>query len=368
MWRIQSDGLVVDLGEGSEHTVWVPSHDIVFHRTPLPTQSRKIWQQTAPFALEDEIIGAIAEYHFALSNQADAEGNVTIATVPVSLMTRWLESLTATGMTRVFLPDIFAVPYEGAPTLWHENDECLLRLGERDGVAGSPQWINAIYELTDVKGKLRVFSNDGDALPPEWQALVEPLPCSLEDYMRQSVVKPDADMNLLQGDYAPISAVNIWLGAWKRAGIAAGVLMALYLGHLMSDAKDLRAHTELLNRASSQLLSGTGIPENMPLSAIRTRIQSQIAKVRSAEQEQSAGMWSLILSMEPLLSSCISCIVESLDFNRSQVILMVSASDLRKFEEGLQGLSQARYRRTDMPGDDERERARFNIRLSGAKT
>lgn len=369
-WRIKDNETVVRLGDdgvSSGPIVWVPTTDITFHRAQFPTQSRNVWRQTAPFVLEEAIIGYVEEYHFALSNEADADGNVIIAVVTKDLMDEWSALLADENIKAVtVLPDIYAVPYDGQCVLWHEGDQCWVRTGQAEGMSGSVQWICDLVQAFDFGDDLKVYSDSPKDLPEALSKKAETLPSSLEELMLQASGSSSDSLNLLQDDYAPESVIKAWLSPWKRAALAASLFLAAYLGHIALESGRLEQQTGLLKQEAGVLLTRIGLPRQAGTN-IRQQVQSYVEKMRSVEQRQSAGIWSLVLGVEPLLSGCKPCIVESIDYDNEQMFLVVSnAPDLRRFEEGLQGLPAVRYERNNLSADEGRQRARFRIRKGGS--
>ena len=369
MWRIRAEGDLARLedGQGRGVVVWVPTTDITFHRAQFPSASRTVWRQTAAFALEEFLIGGVEEYHFALADQGDSENRVGVAVAPMALLDDWLDRLEGEGVkVDTVWPDLFAVPRAaGEHVLWHEGGRCWLRTGKAEGLAGGVDWVCGVLSALEMEGVLKVYSDSPEDLPDDLRGCAEALPAPLEELMCEP---PEAGerINLLQGEYAPESAAKVWLASWKRASMVAGLFLALYMGYTAVESDRLREQTTALQKETVVLLGRAGFDQ-----AARTNMRAQVGRyleqLRGAEQRQSAGVWSLMLGIEPLLSSCQACVVESIDYDNEQVALVVSATgDFRQLEEGLQGLSAARYERNDLPaGDDDRVRARFRIREGG---
>ena len=367
MWRIESSG-ITRLDDGEQNVVWVPTTDITFHRAQFPTASRKVWRQTVAFALEEVVIGHVEEFHFALGENAEEGNKVPVAVVLHEQMDNWLDALAKDNIkANTLWPDLLAVPCaDGECVLWHEGEHCWLRTGEFKGVSGSVEWICSLAQKLELDGELKVFSDAPDALPDDLQGKAEALPAPLAELMAQAAADPGGKLNLLQNEYAPESAAKVWLGVWKRTALVAGLFLAFYLGHLVVESERLREQTATLKKETGVLLERAGFPGQTVSSDMRLQVQRYLEKVRSAEKRQSSGIWSLMLGVEPLLSGCKACIVESIDYDNEQMSLVVSsAPDLRRFEEGLQGLTTARYERSDLPGDENRQRAKFRIREGG---
>lgn len=368
MWRLDSDGKARRLGDDEKSIVWVPTTDITFHQAQFPTASRKVWRQTVAFALEEFIIGHVEEYHFALNDAALEDNKVPTAVVPRETMDQWTDALAEDEVKAgAMWPDLLAVPRaDGECVLWHEGEQCWLRTGECDGASGNVEWICSVAQLLELDGELKVFSDAPEALPEALRDKAEPLPAPLEELMLQVGAAPPLTLNLLQGEYAPESAAKVWLGAWKRTALVASLFLGFYLGHIVVESERLTAHTAILKKETGVLLARAGLQGQAIDRNMRAQVQRYVEKVRSAEQRQSSGVWSLMLGIEPLLSACKPCVVESIDYDNEQIAMIVSsAPDLNRFEEGLQGLPTLRYERVDLPGDDERQRARFRIREGG---
>ena len=210
--------------------VWVPGEEMVFHEIDLPLNRRHAWPQLAPFALEEKLIGDIEDFHFAVGTPND-NGQVPAMTIAREKMDMWMEIFNDNSLRpEKIWPDILAVPYDEQPVLWHEEGRCLLRLDAQTGLAGSPEWLGALIK-TQAESfiKIKVYSNDAEALPESLRQRVEALPRPLIECMAEAPHAPAAAMNMLQGSYRPSSPLKTWLEPWMGA-TAAGLLgLSFYL-------------------------------------------------------------------------------------------------------------------------------------------
>ena len=368
MWRIKYDGTMVPLNENDDKIIWVPTQDVAFHRAKFPTKNRSLQTQTAPFVLEDQIIGIVDQQHFALAKQEEDDGHVMTAVVATEIINQWMATIISDkASVRTIYPDVFAVPYtDGVPVVWHEEGRSWLRFGINEGTSGSLEWILELVNMQNWGAKIKVYSDDIEALPEDWQSAANALPAPLDNLMQEEIGdSPDVLINLMQGEYAPNSELSRWLIVWKRVGIAAGLFLALYLGHSTVESERLRAQTDALRQETISLLKNNGLPSQISTQGLRGQVKRYVEEVAEVAQKQKGGIWSVVLDIEPLLSACKPCVVEQIDFDGEQMIVVVNAVSLEEFETGLQGVPRARYERTDFPNqEDGRQRARFRIKVS----
>ncbi len=370
IWKIDAGGELTALSQdaGADTGVWVPSEQIAFHRAELPPGRQKMWEQTAPFVIEEQLVTAVDDQHFAIGRPDGPEGEVPVAVVAAATMQTWLDALHEREIKpRAVWPDVLAVPCEqGKPTLWHEGGRCLLRFDAQTGLAGSPEWVHTVLDVGDRADDVRIFSDDAAALPEAWRERAAALPCSLGERMLAGADQDAAGMNLLQGAFRPLSVLTTWGKPWKWAGAAAAAVLALYFGMLMAETRLMSATAVDLKQASL-VLYRQHFSEQEPLTNLRTQVGRRMEQVKGGVVRRETSPWQTLVLVEPVISSCKACRVEEVKFERSSVLLLVSSSVefdglLRQISE----LGQVKVNLKPLPDVKERKRLRLELTLEKA--
>ena len=365
MWKFDSQGNLVSLvREATKHPgIWVPSEQVAFHRADFPPGRQRMWEQTAPFILEEQLIEPVEDQHFVIGRSDTDHGKVPVAVVSRALMESWVTSWERENIApETVCPDVLAVPLENdRAALWHEGGRCLLRLDAQTGFAGSPEWIRSLFEAGGRSDNLDVYSDAAGQLPDALQKLARALPCSLDDRMRMGFDSDALAMNFLQGAFRRTSALASLVQVWKWAGVAAAALFFAYTASVAMQTKLLHETTASLRQATIELYQ-QHFQDRMPATGLRTQVSRRMDQVRSGVVNRDTSLWKALSYVEPALSSCKACRVEEISLEGSSLYLLVSSS--QGVDNLLRRIGNIEQIKVDSEFlDDTKERKQLRLRL-----
>ncbi len=339
MWRIDSDNELHHLA-GPKDIVWVPSDQMVVYRADLPLKSKQVWEKTVPFVVEDQLLNRVETMHFAIGQMEEDEGIPVICT-PLSAMREWMDSLAERGIKpRVVYPDFLAIPFDQdteRPVLWCQNDYYYLRFGLQETISGSLEWVRSIVEVKSYGADLRIFSDNPQSLPEDWRVRVESSPHSLEELMIQAA-NQSLPVSLLQGAFKPTSLILTWLKPWYWAAMLLLVLAALFLAELRIKAYSFNVQAATLEKATERIFAAYFPDEQLGGANVRVHLSRLLDRLQNEVVERKAGPWRLMLTMEPIFSSCAACEVERIKLDSKVLKMEVSTS--KNFNSVMQEISK----------------------------
>ena len=361
MWKITPDSQLIKLpvAAPARGVVWVPTEVLVFACPKLPPGRKKLWRQTVPFALEEDLIESIETLHFALG-PAREEG-VPVAVVSRRRMDEWLQLLSAEGVApRVMLPDMYALPWaDERRAVWYEEGRCIYRAGEHSGYAGGGEWIASLAALQDRSGSFDVYGDDPEALPEAWRdALLAP-PAPLDQMMARA--DTGAAVNLLQGEYAAKSGAASWVRPWRWAAALALVLLGAHLATLVIETRWFDARAGEFRADSARLFESLRIDGE--LINLRAQVERRLLQLEERRARGDADTWKWMTALEKSLSECKSCRVDLLDLMQREILLEVSlAGNPQQLKRVFEQLPDGQVTHQDLAPDKGRTRLRFQIR------
>jgi general secretion pathway protein L len=277
---VQTDTLanLARRADGHKVCVLVPGADVLLTRARVPMRGNARILQAVPYALEEQIAADVSDLHFAIGKR-DAEGRVAVAAVARARIEEWLAQLAAAGLKpQSLLADTGVLPGvdRGAVVLLEGDRACVRCL---DGtpleskvdeleqvldVAGVV--VEAESEATDPEGAraLVVYASDEDQA--RHADLIERLRARAERVELRSTmghplrilaseaVKPDA-LNLLQGTYAPRTAIDTLWKPWRTAAMLLAAFLVVTLGLQSVRLIQLNARERQLDAAAFDILS-----------------------------------------------------------------------------------------------------------------
>lgn len=363
MWKITPNAELIEIPATNnsakpDDIVWVPIDTLAFFQPEMPTRRKKLWHQTVPFALEDELIDSIDQLHFAL-------GKTTTQQVPTIVVSRaqlddWLQLAEEQQIEpRMLVPELYALPYaSGQLTIWHENGRCLLRDGNHSGYAGSVEWIAGLVSLQFHNSQLEIYSDNFEALPEAWQKDARPLSELLEQRMGNGV--SGEAINLLQGVYQVGSMVTTYLPIWRWAIALALIAFTAHISLLIFDTNRYDHYSQLVRGQSLQLIEQLQIPSDTSLD-LRMQVAHYIQQFVAYDERRRDNAWAILVQVERLISNCKLCRVETLELDADMLSLeMSSTENIQDLHDKLERLPNFTVKYEKLPADsDGRSRARF---------
>ncbi len=251
LWRWQRSGGMVETGavaslaelrsdaRKAKLRVWSPAAESALLHATLPTRSHRQIIQALPYALEDQILGAPQDQHFAYVPDG---ANLAVAVTSRERLRSWLAALDTAGLRPQSLaPVTFALPLESATwTIAFTQDEIAVRSATHAGF-GVPLDNDPPFALRAALAHAAEKQNAPQRFivlnaPPgfdraRWtSALGAPVEIRAGGILDHAPAT--SAINLLQGDYATH-------GEWReiaRPYLPAAALLALWLlGSAVSD-------------------------------------------------------------------------------------------------------------------------------------
>lgn len=258
-----------DIGAGS-HTALliVGGSQVAMRELAYAEQEKKHLRRLLPYQLEDQVIGDIEQFHFALG--AAQEGSVTLAYTEHSRLREIFAELTGVGIevgqcipASLLLPlsaanDESAENNRDAWSLHLEESQVLVRHGAQLGFCVDRN------NLTTALTLLLSAQNRVDTLPQlslsapteaELEVLEALLPSSLLDSQKVKrchfiwEYAPDKNsIDLCQGEFSQRLPIERWWGIWRTVAILAFVALAVYIGILLLSVSQLKGKNLELRR------------------------------------------------------------------------------------------------------------------------
>jgi len=302
------------LAAGRRVCVLVPGADVVLTEADVPPKAGVRVQQVVPFALEEQLAEDIDAVHFAIGRRSAEQARVPVAVVSRALMQEWLGALRAAGIVaeKMFADSALLPANPGQSVAILEGDTVTVR-----PVGGGPIClpIDALPEALelarpheDVAGErasgLVLYTG-----PAEWQQRSREVEAVRERFdgvkvqlisegalalLAQQLPQAAASaIDLLQGPYAPSTALA---SSWKAWRIAAAMLAALVALHALGSTAELLAlkHTERRLDTSIEDAFHAAMPGEHNATNARRRMEQRLQQLRGDDGSGLLGALSAL--------------------------------------------------------------------------
>ena len=335
---------------GRHVCVLVPGTDVLLAEPELPLKAGVKPQQLVPYALEEQLADDIDELHFAVGKRTADSMRVPVAVVARSLMSEWLATLSAAGIT----PDSVYADSDLLP----ENPGQSVALLEEDAIYVRPPGASVVTLPADALDQaLEIAASSADTASgarglilytgaAEWQRhapQVEAVRAHFDGIKIQLLTGgplalfaqqlPGAKpINLLQGDYAPKSARAVGWQAWRVAAALLAGLVALHVigrGVQLSLIKSREHKVDAQLRETFQRLM-PGTPYGIDA---RRQLEQHLAAARGA----ATGLLPALQALAEARASVPGTNLESVNFKNGGTEMKLLSPDATSLDH----LSQA---------------------------
>jgi general secretion pathway protein L len=318
-------------GTAAEIVVLVPAEDVLVTSTRVQARSTAQRMQAIPFAVEDQLLGAVEDQHFAIH-----EGNadqVGVAVVSRQRLREWMDQLAAAGIRAdVVIPESLALAARQAgANIFIDGDRVIARLANWSAMACAtadlPAWLNMTGE-EGVERDLEVHQI-GDATVPGIEIPAGQHHAGLTDSLAFLARQlHDPGINLLGGEFASGHRQARATRWWRRALALAAVIAVLAFVYRALEVSQLSRNIERIDTAMSDSLLRTfpdlGAAERSraPQSVMRDRLE------RLRGGDETSGLLRMLGQVAPVLGRTTRTQMRGLEFRNGILELGLRSPDV----------------------------------------
>jgi general secretion pathway protein L len=379
--------LAAAVGRTAKVILIAPATQILLAEPELPPGSGIRLARAVPFALEEQLTEDVDQLVFALGKRR-ASGGTPVAVVSRSVLQGWLSELSAAGMTPAAIyADMSLLPLNpGQSILWLEQGRLSVR---RPGKLPFAVELTPVTEAMIVAGViadplaadaashtmesaiLYATREDWAAVQDEIETLadrfaslkIQLLPDGPLPWLARSLEGTDA-VNLLQGDFAPVSTGAGW-HKWRTAGALAAGLLAV---HMAADAVQLRQakhESAALDAQIAQVFSSS-MPA-VEMKDARRQMQGRLDRIRHSGPGPQHFLRTL-QALSEAISESPNTTIDSMSYRQDLLEMRVTAPSLAALSQlsqrvGKQGLAAEIQSSTPVAAGVE---AHLQVRTAGA--
>ena len=319
------------LDSAGEILVLVPAEDVLLIETRVNARSAAQLRQAVPFAVEDQLLGAVEDQHFAI--QTTDEDKVGVAVVARTQLQGWIDLLAAAGVRAdAILPESLALPVSvESATAMIDGGRVLLRLDRWSAMACSTadlaDWL-AQVRAAGIDRTIAAHDFDGDVDATRSAELAsyqggqhDPLA-----FLARNLQK--VPINLLSGGFASGHRQARGTRWWRRVAAMAAALVVLAFVHRGIEVYQLGQSLARVDTAMSDSLLKTfpdlGVAERSraPQSVMRDRLE------RLRGGSETSGFLRLLGQIAPVLGRTTRTQMRGLEFRNGILEVGLRAPDV----------------------------------------
>jgi general secretion pathway protein L len=375
------------MAAGRRVAVIVPSGDVLVTDSDAPAKGAAKLAQVIPYALEERVADEIENLHFAIGERNTETGRVPVIIVKRARLEAWIAELRAAGLApQAIYPESALLPaMPGQLIALLDNDALTLRSAD-----GAPFVMPALSIADAFEIALAAQAAPVEGLEPsmpglllyaghdEWQAhqneidalrdrftgvKVQLLPAGPIAVLAPAAASGDA-VNLMQGQYAVSSPLELSWRAWRVAAALAGALLLLHVGARYFELSRLK-NDEVTLDAGIQDAFRAAMPGQQNATNARRRVEIRLAEMKSGGGGTLLPVLSAIATAR---AAAPTATIEVITFREGTVDLRITAPDAASLDAIGQQLRAANWQADILGGSANGDgyRGRLQIRKAGA--
>ncbi|NOY67769.1 MAG: hypothetical protein GXP13_10265 [Gammaproteobacteria bacterium] len=347
-------GQLTDISHGKKITVFIPGDMVLLGSHNIPVRNRQKILQAAPYAMEDDLIGDIEDFHFAIPARTP-DKKIPICSVSRQDLTRILDLLAEYKLQpQAIVTDTLSLPWVPASwTILVENKKTTIRTDQFAGFA---------IDTNDLKGYIEIAIEEADdsspaelsvidyRSPDNGQSLESLLPDSLTfkkispqesviDLLASNYQENNA-INLLQGEYAAKHIRNQNLKKWYPAAAVFILFLLVKMTGGAFEYSKLSSESDKLDQQINQIFRQS-LPEVKRIVNPRAQMQQQLSKLKSSNQNGQADFFAHFSNTAKAIKNNNSIIIKSLKYRNNRLDIELNIDNLQSLEKLKQSISQA---------------------------
>nr|WP_275667403.1 type II secretion system protein GspL [Vibrio sp. Isolate24] len=335
---------LANYAEGRQVVVLVSAANLVLTQLDVPAGANRQFDSMLPFMLEDDVAQDVDELHFTVL--AKEAGQAYVCGIDY----HWLESILADMqqlglVVRKVMPDALALPLDDNCGLSavELDGQWLVKKGQFSGVSVEPAWLPLLVQSDWVKQgedylPLQAFSPLPELPYADGQEWRNEEPQLVMQLLAEQAVK--SKTNLLSGEFKPKSSLGRHLKVWRKAAIAAGVLIAVLSVdswlQIQSAETQANAYRQESERIFRQMTNKNKIPT---VTYLKREMEREESRLSGGGSGDSVLEW--MVKMPQVMKQVPGLKLTSFkyDSTRGEVRLQAQSNDFQTFEKARELMS-----------------------------
>lgn len=336
---------LTDICHGKKIIVFIPGDMVHIGSHIIPVKNRQKILQAIPFAMEDDLIGDVEDFHFAIPARTPTN-DIPVCAISHTQMSSIIDLLKEHQLQpQLITADTFALPWQQAHwTMLLEDDTATVRTDQFSGFTVDSENLNEYIDIAiqqagdDAPTSLNIFDRRLDQEPsiesllPDSLSLQDnPAQTNTLDILIDSFHENDT-INLLQGDYAVKYMRNQSLKKWTPAAAVFILLLLVNLVDGIFEYKQLSNEATKLDQKIKQIFR-QALPDVKRIVNPKAQMQQQLAALKSSNKNGQADFFSHFSNAIKALKKDNSIIVKNINYRNNRLDIELSISDLQALDK-----------------------------------
>ncbi|WP_260260138.1 type II secretion system protein GspL [Vibrio intestinalis] len=332
----QELSVIADYAMQRQTIVLLSATDVLLKQVTVPAGGARQFETMLPYLVEDDVAQDVDQLHFTVLAKQDSQAD--ICAVDKQWLQQQLTQLREFGFNvRKVLPDALALPDGEGISAVELAGQWLLKKQHYQAVSVDSAWLPMMAQSDWVK-------DDEQWLPLQ---AFSPLPSlALNDQQNWQQAEPQLVMqllatqaiaskvNLLTGEFKPKSTVTKHLKIWRKAVIAAVVLLVVLITQNILHTRQAEAQAAAYRAESERIFRAVSGKKKIPtVSYLKRELEREAARLSGGRSGDTVLDWLVKLPEAFKAAPDSNLTGFKYDSQREVVSLEVTSKDFQTFEK-----------------------------------
>jgi len=339
---------------GKKLVIFIPGSDVHLAMQDMPIRNRQKILQAIPYALEDDLIGDVDNFHFAIPARLTSEA------IPVCAISRnRLDDILANLAEYRLHPQVITADSIALPC---EIDQWNVVIEDIESSVQRSEFSAFSVDTDSLEGYLEMALEETDGLGPNELNVIdarkegsEPLlvdmdsgsieisrsspPASLLELLVKNY-QEGSGINLLQGDYAARKVANQSLKKWYPAAAMLAIIIGIQAITSVFSYFSVSSEAEQLSEQIKQVFKQS-LPDVKRMENPRSQMQQRLSALKGSSQTGGASFLLIMEKFSKAMQSDRSIKLNGVNYRNGRVDIELAIKDLQALEKLKQSVNQS---------------------------
>ncbi|MDA0149342.1 type II secretion system protein GspL [Vibrio sp. LaRot3] len=339
----QELSVIADYAKQRQTIVLLSAADVLFKQVTVPAGGARQFETMLPYLVEDDVAQDVEQLHFTVLAKQGAQANV--CAVDKQWLSQQLAQLSEFGFNvRKVLPDALALPDSEGISAVELAGQWLLKKQQYQAVSVESAWLPMMAQSDWVKEDeqwlpLQAFSSLPSLALNEQQEWQQAEPQLVMQMLATQAIA--SKVNLLTGEFKPKSTVTKHLKIWRKAAIAAVVLLVVLITQNMLHTHQAEAQAAAYRAESERIFRAVSGKKKIPtVSYLKRELEREVTRLSGGRSGDTVLDWLVKLPEAFKAAPDSKLLGFKFDSQRDVVSLEVTSKDFQTFEKMRSTLEQ----------------------------
>jgi general secretion pathway protein L len=339
---------------GKKLVVFIAANDVHLSTHTIPVRNRQKILQAVPYTMEDDLIGDIHNFHFAIPARIPTN-DVPACAISRKRLDEILDQLDEHRLhPQIIIPEVLMLPCAA--------DQWNIIIEEHDSAVQTTQYTGFSIDTDNLDAYLEMALQEAGEQAPTQINVVDTRPSAAATLLEQpeydainvahipaaagllpllaAHYKDDVGINLLQGDYTPRKRASQSYKKWYPALTLLGIIFFIQAISAIIHYVDISTEADMLETQIKQVFA-EAVPDVKRMVDPKSQMQQRLTALKNSSQGAGAGFLPILAKFSRAMQADNTIGLKGMNFRNGRLDIEMTINDLQALEKLKQSITEA---------------------------